>query len=145
MTIRESFNEDAKDYVSRKEYCTQNDGDCSTCSLVNYGRDCRNNPIDEPAPEPVEIKKLSESIFRFEMLRAESMKCIDSGSIDSAFYWAGYMRGLRYAFHDSFGTEQEHQKHLSLIGDRDLTRDARGRGYRAGLQGRPDAEILISD
>lgn len=28
-----------------KPYCTQNDGDCSTCSLVNYGRDCQNNPI----------------------------------------------------------------------------------------------------
>lgn len=27
------------------EYCTQNDGDCTTCSLVNYGRDCVNNPI----------------------------------------------------------------------------------------------------
>ena len=26
-------------------YCTQNDGDCTTCSLVNYGRDCQNNPI----------------------------------------------------------------------------------------------------
>lgn len=29
-----------------KPYCTQNDGDCSTCSLVNYGRDCMNQPID---------------------------------------------------------------------------------------------------
>lgn len=28
----------------KKSYCTQNDGDCSTCSLVNYGRDCQNNP-----------------------------------------------------------------------------------------------------
>jgi len=28
-----------------KNYCTQNNGDCSTCSLVNYNRDCRNNPI----------------------------------------------------------------------------------------------------
>ena len=28
-----------------KPYCTQNDGDCKTCSLVNYGRDCRNNPL----------------------------------------------------------------------------------------------------
>jgi|GEM_PF-1775675 hypothetical protein len=27
------------------DYCTQNDGDCKTCSLVNYGRDCMNNPI----------------------------------------------------------------------------------------------------
>ena len=24
------------------DYCTQNGGDCRTCSLVNYGRDCRN-------------------------------------------------------------------------------------------------------
>jgi hypothetical protein len=28
-----------------KPYCTQNNGNCSTCSLVNYGRDCHNNPI----------------------------------------------------------------------------------------------------
>jgi len=28
----------------KKDYCTQNDGDCDTCSLVNYGRDCQNNP-----------------------------------------------------------------------------------------------------
>jgi hypothetical protein len=28
-----------------KSYCTQNNGDCSTCSLSSYGRDCRNNPL----------------------------------------------------------------------------------------------------
>jgi hypothetical protein len=28
-----------------KPYCTQNNGDCSNCSLVNYGRDCQNNPV----------------------------------------------------------------------------------------------------
>jgi hypothetical protein len=28
-------------------YCVQNDGDCRTCSLRNYGRDCRNNPISD--------------------------------------------------------------------------------------------------
>jgi hypothetical protein len=28
-----------------KPYCTQNNGDCSTCSLVNYNRDCHNNPV----------------------------------------------------------------------------------------------------
>lgn len=29
-----------------KNYCTQNNGDCLGCSLVNnYGRDCHNNPI----------------------------------------------------------------------------------------------------
>ena len=26
-------------------YCTQNNGHCDTCSLVNYHRDCRNNPV----------------------------------------------------------------------------------------------------
>jgi len=29
----------------KKTYCTQNNGDCLTCSLVSYGRDCRNNPL----------------------------------------------------------------------------------------------------
>ena len=27
------------------EYCSQNNGNCETCSLVNYGRDCHNNPV----------------------------------------------------------------------------------------------------
>jgi hypothetical protein len=33
-------------YGVKKPYCTQNNGDCDTCSLKNYGRDCRNHPID---------------------------------------------------------------------------------------------------
>ena len=28
-----------------RRYCTQNDGDCETCSLVNYGLDCHNQPV----------------------------------------------------------------------------------------------------
>lgn len=28
-----------------KSYCTQNADNCSTCSLVNYNRDCQNKPI----------------------------------------------------------------------------------------------------
>jgi len=28
-----------------KEYCTQNNQDCTTCSLVNYGLDCHNNRL----------------------------------------------------------------------------------------------------
>lgn len=35
--------------MKKKEYCTQNDGHCPTCSLVNYGRDCMNNPVDYAA------------------------------------------------------------------------------------------------
>jgi hypothetical protein len=26
-----------------KPYCTQNNGECATCALVNYGRDCANH------------------------------------------------------------------------------------------------------
>lgn len=29
----------------RWSYCTQNENDCQTCSLVNYRRDCQNNQI----------------------------------------------------------------------------------------------------
>jgi hypothetical protein len=29
----------------KKSYCTQNNGDCSTCSLSSYNKDCQNNPI----------------------------------------------------------------------------------------------------
>lgn len=35
--------------MEKKPYCTQNDGDCPSCSLVNYGRDCQNNPVDYAA------------------------------------------------------------------------------------------------
>jgi hypothetical protein len=28
-----------------KSYCTQNNGDCSTCSLVSYNRDCQGNAV----------------------------------------------------------------------------------------------------
>jgi hypothetical protein len=31
--------------ANQRTYCTQNAGDCSTCSLVNYGKDCMNNPV----------------------------------------------------------------------------------------------------
>jgi hypothetical protein len=34
-----------------KDYCTQNDGDCESCSLLNYGRDCQNNPIEPKESE----------------------------------------------------------------------------------------------
>jgi hypothetical protein len=36
-----------------RPYCTQNNGDCSTCSLVNYGLDCANNPISTEVPGPI--------------------------------------------------------------------------------------------
>jgi hypothetical protein len=32
-------------FIMKKSYCTQNNGNCETCSLVSYGLDCGNNPI----------------------------------------------------------------------------------------------------
>lgn len=46
-TVEEFFDRHGIEWAdgSIPDYCTQNAGDCSTCSLVNYGRDCMNNPI----------------------------------------------------------------------------------------------------
>lgn len=33
--------------LADKEYCTKDDGDCSSCSLVSNGRDCWNNPVEK--------------------------------------------------------------------------------------------------
>lgn len=38
-------------------YCVQNDGKCEICSLVNYGRDCRNVPITRNRPKAKTEKK----------------------------------------------------------------------------------------
>jgi hypothetical protein len=53
-----------------KEYCTQNDGNCETCSLVNYGRDCQNIPIvtDEQAKKT--LRPVVESVIKEAGLRA---------------------------------------------------------------------------
>ena len=31
--------------MTTPNYCIQNNGDCKSCSLANYGRDCSNQPI----------------------------------------------------------------------------------------------------
>lgn len=31
----------------RYDDCQRQDGNCTLCSLVNYGRDCHNNPISD--------------------------------------------------------------------------------------------------
>ncbi len=56
------FKEDADDM--KKDYCTQDDGDCLTCSLVNYGRDCMNNPV-AAADDNMEKKKLAELVAEY--------------------------------------------------------------------------------
>lgn len=51
-----------------------------------------------------------------------------------AEWWQGYMRGLRRAHHgDRFGTATEHQLYLDAAASDDSMRQARGKGYAAGL------------
>ena len=42
-----------------KPWCTQNNGDCSSCSLVNYERDCLNVPVDREGPEQEQEEELN--------------------------------------------------------------------------------------
>ncbi len=44
-----------------KNYCTQNNGDCSTCGLVNYGRDCRNISLAAAALGSIRTEKKAAS------------------------------------------------------------------------------------
>ena len=44
--IRDASDDDPGKQNEPPTYCTQNAGDCSICSLVNYGRDCQNNPVE---------------------------------------------------------------------------------------------------
>lgn len=55
-----------------------------------------------------------------------------------AEWWHGYKRGLRRAHHgDSFGTQTEHQLYLDAAESDDPLRQARGKGYAAGLTMEP--------
>jgi hypothetical protein len=46
------------------EYCTQNNGDCPSCSLVNYGRDCANNRIAYTLGELAQVLKINQRAVR---------------------------------------------------------------------------------
>jgi hypothetical protein len=46
-----------------KSYCTQNNGDCESCSLASYNRDCDGNQVLQAFNVrllPSTIKKISE-------------------------------------------------------------------------------------
>lgn len=123
----------------KPEYCTQNNGKCYGCSLVNYGRDCMNAAIDYPDDPPV-FRTISKETFESEMIRAKTFQVISSETHD---YWMGYMRGLRKAFHgERFGTAAEHAVWCEAVYSRDEQRSQRGKGYRDGLKGVPDGEVL---
>jgi len=66
-----------------KKYCTQNNGDCNTCGLSNYGRDCNNLHIITE-DERGHRKPLSESektvSYTIKMPKSLKEKCIKLGS-----------------------------------------------------------------
>lgn len=67
------------------------------------------------------------------MRRADTMLRVEPDPV-KAEWWRGYMRGLRRAHHgDRFGTETEHQLFLDAAASDDSMRQARGKGYAAGL------------
>ena len=77
--------------------------------------------------------KMDEATFRGEMARAKAMQELSPGM--DADYWAGYQRGLRRRYHgERFGTEEEHERFLSLSEEEgDEFRRRFGEGYRDGL------------
>jgi len=67
------------------------------------------------------------------MRRADTLRRIESDPLRSE-WWGGYIRGLRRAHYgERYGTSEDHALWLSLVGSPDAARDARGRGYEAGL------------
>lgn len=51
--------------MSKKTYCTQNNGNCETCSLVSRNHDCQNNVITRKSPPihfPIDLWSRLEKI-----------------------------------------------------------------------------------
>ena len=70
----------------------------------------------------------------FEKLLAEATQLASSGTSAQKDYADGYLRGLRRHHHgDKFGSDEEHQKWLSL----GHSRVAEGKGYLDGFAGEP--------
>lgn len=57
-----------------RPYCTQNEGHCSTCSLVNYNRDCQNIPIQGGRREGAGRKPTGRKKHTYYVTEAEDAK-----------------------------------------------------------------------
>lgn len=78
----------------------------------------------------------TEGAFRRAMAQARTMTELG----DRPDYWRGYQRGVRRRYHgEAFGTDEEHDRWLSLVDSEETSRQEMGRGYRDGLQC-PDLE-----
>ena len=69
--------------MKKPEYCTQNNGDCSTCSLANYGRDCQNNSIRKPGRPVTGKPPLVRKCFAIEQAVLNKIDSIAKASGES--------------------------------------------------------------
>lgn len=60
--------------MKKKDYCTQNNGDCPSCSLSSYGRDCQNKEIRRST------KNVSVSLPLGLVERLDAERCNESKS-----------------------------------------------------------------
>jgi hypothetical protein len=75
---------------------------------------------------------MTEQKFKSEMRRAETIR--RAAEPERAEYWAGYIRGLRRAYHGKkFGTAEEHKLWMDAADSSDEMRKQRGLGYRDGI------------
>lgn len=80
--------------MAKKSYCTQNNGKCGTCSLVNYGLDCANNPIAQPKPIG---NKRSRAIANFNGHKGPATIAHVERNIESAYPMAyAELTGVQY-------------------------------------------------
>ena len=62
----------------KNEYCTQHGGDCQTCSLSSYGKDCRNNALDTT------VKVMARNYHDIDPDNGLRWKIVDGGGYGSA-------------------------------------------------------------
>ena len=69
--------------------------------------------------------------FEHELTRAKTLQQLG----DRPQYWAGYIRGLKEVYHGQrFGTDEEHERWLSLLHDTYESNQDCWEGYREGLK-----------
>jgi hypothetical protein len=67
-----------------------------------------------------------------ELLRAKTICQLEP---DKAEYYSGYICGLRRAYNGGgFGVDREHNRLMKLLYNPNTKQQARGQGYRDGLQ-----------
>jgi len=65
----------------KKKYCIQNGGNCETCSLTNYGKDCMNVPLSKNRVKNVETASAKK------LLRPDEVASYFSVSKRTVYYW----------------------------------------------------------